>query len=433
MGVTHAFTNPKGDPADTSIVRPSDWNADHEGMPVAGWYNAYPDYGASRNAATAQAAQDACVAGGGGTVFLDKGTWAFGSTSLTYSGDSVLIKGAGRDATIITYSGSSAAIKNSDTSTLRMYCGIEDMRIVATGSATACIELDNFGSGAWQRLMLSRSTSTGDCLSLKAGGTHRTHYNLFQHIQMWAYNGVCIHITGGTVNRNTFISIKCELDSADAQAIVMTPDTGSHDTNCFIKLSIAGVGKDPVIDLQKPSSYVCYCHTFIDIQQETSTANCSVDIASGNTRNYIIGGYPDLISNSGSANVILTYDQMDLSCAALGFYGTDPISKPTVSGTYPPSTGMDSLVTALSGLGLVTDSVAPIAKPTVGDTFTSLLTALTDLGLVTNSFDAPTGWGAPTGTATRTTFATDTVTLIELARRVHALIDDLTTLGLIKA
>ena len=42
-----------------------------------------------------------------------------------------------------------------------------------------------------------------------------------------------------------------------------------------------------------------------------------------------------------------------------------------------------------------------------------------------------TGWGAPTGTATRTTFATTTVTLPELAERLHALIDDLTTHGLV--
>ena len=42
-----------------------------------------------------------------------------------------------------------------------------------------------------------------------------------------------------------------------------------------------------------------------------------------------------------------------------------------------------------------------------------------------------TGWGAPTGTATRTTFDTESVTLIELARRVRALVDDLTTHGLI--
>jgi hypothetical protein len=44
-----------------------------------------------------------------------------------------------------------------------------------------------------------------------------------------------------------------------------------------------------------------------------------------------------------------------------------------------------------------------------------------------------TGWGAPTGTATRTTFATSTVTLAQLAERVKALVDDLTTHGLIGA
>lgn len=44
-----------------------------------------------------------------------------------------------------------------------------------------------------------------------------------------------------------------------------------------------------------------------------------------------------------------------------------------------------------------------------------------------------TGYGAPTGTATRTTFATGSVTLPQLAERVKALIDDLTTHGLIGA
>lgn len=42
-----------------------------------------------------------------------------------------------------------------------------------------------------------------------------------------------------------------------------------------------------------------------------------------------------------------------------------------------------------------------------------------------------TGWGAPTGTPTRTTFATGSVTTAQLAERVKALIDDLTTHGLI--
>ena len=44
-----------------------------------------------------------------------------------------------------------------------------------------------------------------------------------------------------------------------------------------------------------------------------------------------------------------------------------------------------------------------------------------------------TGWGAPTGTATRSGFDTAAVTLPNLAQRVKALIDDLTTHGLLGA
>ncbi|TFL16443.1 hypothetical protein [Jannaschia formosa] len=44
-----------------------------------------------------------------------------------------------------------------------------------------------------------------------------------------------------------------------------------------------------------------------------------------------------------------------------------------------------------------------------------------------------TGWTAATGTATRTTFATSTVTTAQLAERLKALLDDLTTHGLIGA
>lgn len=44
-----------------------------------------------------------------------------------------------------------------------------------------------------------------------------------------------------------------------------------------------------------------------------------------------------------------------------------------------------------------------------------------------------TGWASPTGAATRTAFATSTVTVAQLAERVKALIDDLTAHGLIGA
>lgn len=46
--------------------------------------------------------------------------------------------------------------------------------------------------------------------------------------------------------------------------------------------------------------------------------------------------------------------------------------------------------------------------------------------------DGPIGeWATATGTATRTTFATGSVTLPQLAERVKALIDDLTTKGIL--
>jgi hypothetical protein len=44
-----------------------------------------------------------------------------------------------------------------------------------------------------------------------------------------------------------------------------------------------------------------------------------------------------------------------------------------------------------------------------------------------------TGWAAATGTATRTTFATSTVTTAQLAERVKALIDDLISLGVLRS
>jgi hypothetical protein len=51
----------------------------------------------------------------------------------------------------------------------------------------------------------------------------------------------------------------------------------------------------------------------------------------------------------------------------------------------------------------------------------------------TAAINKPTGYGAPTGTATRATFATGSVTLPVLAEHVKALIDDLTSYGLIGA
>lgn len=43
----------------------------------------------------------------------------------------------------------------------------------------------------------------------------------------------------------------------------------------------------------------------------------------------------------------------------LGFYGTAPIARPTISGIVSTSACLSTIVTALANLGLVTDSTTP--------------------------------------------------------------------------
>lgn len=57
--------------------------------------------------------------------------------------------------------------------------------------------------------------------------------------------------------------------------------------------------------------------------------------------------------------------------------------------------------------------------------------AVTQMGFFGNAVVSRQTYGAPTGVANRTTFDTETVTLVELARRIKPLIDDLRSLGLL--
>lgn len=56
-----------------------------------------------------------------------------------------------------------------------------------------------------------------------------------------------------------------------------------------------------------------------------------------------------------------------------------------------------------------------------------------DFAALSQALKPTSGWAAATGTADRTTFDTATVTTTNLAKRVKALIDDLTTRGILSA
>jgi hypothetical protein len=83
-----------------------------------------------------------------------------------------------------------------------------------------------------------------------------------------------------------------------------------------------------------------------------------------------------------------------------------------------------------SGFVGINDTAPAYHLDVNGDANVTGVWRVDDTQVVTNR---RTGWVAPTGTATRTAFATSTVTTAQLAERVKALIDDLTTHGLIGA
>lgn len=105
-------------------------------------------------------------------------------------------------------------------------------------------------------------------------------------------------------------------------------------------------------------------------------------------------------------------------------------------------TGASSAAAARNNLGLGTIATQPSTFVAItGGTVSGLLSLGVSGDIETTGFvkvdgvrvvgNRMTGWTAPTGTASRAVFDTGTVTLVQLAQRVKALIDDLATHGLI--
>lgn len=84
--------------------------------------------------------------------------------------------------------------------------------------------------------------------------------------------------------------------------------------------------------------------------------NTSNSLALGKTSNPLSGTNTAINFQGGSELIVSKWDhQFDND---IGFYGTAPISKPTASGSRGGNAALASLLTALSNLGLITDSTS---------------------------------------------------------------------------
>jgi hypothetical protein len=89
-------------------------------------------------------------------------------------------------------------------------------------------------------------------------------------------------------------------------------------------------------------------------------------VYSGGANNTVIGNRGTGNTNAavyigGATNVSLANDNTNTTTALagyIGFYGATPVAKPTVSGAKGSNAALGSLMTALSTLGLVTDSTS---------------------------------------------------------------------------
>jgi hypothetical protein len=228
------------------------------GLPTseAGWYSASNYNGGAKTGTSIQAAINAASSAGGGVVYVGAGTWALGATGLTYPGSHIVICGAGRNTissggTIITYTGTGAALSNSDYTTTRWSCGLENLTIDIAGASDGarCVELWNFRrfvartltltDGSYDPLTAGDRTPHSHGYGLKLIGTdtptwYETSHNAYYDLDIVAGN-TCVDI-GMVCNGNRFFGGSWE---GPGKAIVCNPVTYNTDTNMFLATSIA--------------------------------------------------------------------------------------------------------------------------------------------------------------------------------------------------
>lgn len=217
--------------------------------------------------------------------------------------------------------------------------------------------------------------------------------------------------TGGSGNLNTGVIYE---NSSQEFFCGISKDTSDR----WIVFDNVGGGYRLVLDQVKKN------FLFTDGAVETPNASTQVHISRSTD-----GAGPNLIIENSQANVAASLNET--SEIRFGFGGDVDVAR-IVAGKeadYTDASNSDSFLAFYTDLNGA--STEKLRLSSNGD-----LDVVTGIYKVANTQvvgNRITEWGVPTGTATRTTFSTATVTLAELSERVKALIDDLTTHGLVGA
>jgi hypothetical protein len=416
MPVKHAFTSAKSDGGDSTLVRPSNWNADHTG--AFDVFNVKdPAYGALGNGsnddtAEIQAAIAACNSAGGGTVYFPPGVYVVsGAVALTYPGNQIVLRGAGNgDAafqygtatSVIKYNGTGTVIANSDpctsptlAGTCRYWCGIERLTIDVSGASsgfTYGLDLANFNH------FTARDVTITSCY------TYPGYYR--------AGTGIRLHNTGetygiGSTYYNTFENVDIHVGASDTDTCVLMTDFCNR--NMFLYGNFQGKGKslnvkgDPGPDANKGGttdtgiflgvSFQTDGQTSIDLGRDAAAyaAQCNGFAFIG----CMIEGYP----GTGAPHVKLratAHHNYFLGCQGGEWINDTPANGNTVLGpgfdTYAWAWDGDSagMTGVISGIGTPESYVAA----GIGSIYVNLSGGVSTTLYVKTSGTGKTGWTA---------------------------------------
>lgn len=196
-------------------------------------FNAAPGNTAAANATAIQAAIGACNAQGGGDVFVPAGTYA--CNALTIPGNSIAIRGSGREATILSYTGSGSFIANSNSATLRRRFKLNDLTIDtrSAGAGHKALVLDNMLECVVENVYLNGTGAAGSGVQLIGGGAKSTYFNRFNNVHITA--GVACVDLGDLCNGNSWVGGVLE---GTGIAVRCNPAAETTDTCKFIDVAI---------------------------------------------------------------------------------------------------------------------------------------------------------------------------------------------------